>query len=442
MTPREAPDAIDTRIVLRAYAGLVGAAGFLMFGWGGLIFRTPPIHDPWGQWVIVRLIGGVMLAAALSARGLSQVDDPITRHRALFWFLLAHLALFFVLLTQIVGAGIPGPGDFGFYGLSAAIVLLSYFWLTGDGYSASALFAQAPPVTDRVRAEYEERIREAASQEERNRLARDLHDSIKQQIFVMQTAAATAQARFDGDPAGAKTALEQLRDAARDAMTEMEAMLDNLRATPLENLGLVEALKKQCEALALRTGADVRFEHGALPPSETLAPGAQQAIFRVAQESLANIGRHARARAVRVTLGVDNRRVELEIEDDGVGFERGTTPEGMGLRNMQARADALNGTLAVTSRPGSGTRVQLSVPYALPALVTYRRRAGITTAVVSGLLGARIAIEIALYDRVMITLADLLFAFVALVILWRERASYRRAIERSKAAWLESPSRS
>jgi signal transduction histidine kinase len=181
------------------------------------------------------------------------------------------------------------------------LLILFYFRQTGDGHrrnelsEVTGLFGRHRPSAERLRSTYEDRIREAASQEERNRLARDLHDSIKQQIYAMQTAAATAQARFDGDPAGAKEALERLRESGREAMAEMEAMLDSLRASPLENTGLVEALKKQCEALQFRTGAQVDFELGTLPPSETPAPAAQHALFRVAQEALANVGRHTRA---------------------------------------------------------------------------------------------------------------------------------------------------
>ena len=140
-----------------------------------------------------------------------------------------------------------------------------------------------------LRSRYEQEIRRAAAQEERNRLARDLHDSVKQQLFVIQTAAATAQERFHNDPTGAHDAIDAVRRAAREALGEMEAMLEGLNANPLENTGLVEALKKQCEALGYRTGAQVSCECGPLPASETLPPGTHQAIFRTAQEALANV---------------------------------------------------------------------------------------------------------------------------------------------------------
>jgi signal transduction histidine kinase len=209
---------------------------------------------------------------------------------------------------------------------------------------------------------YERQIRAAGAQEERNRLARDLHDSIKQQIFVIQTAAATAQARFESDRMGAAVAIGTIRDSAREAMTEMEVMMDQLRSVALENAGLVEALKKLCEALGHRTGARVNFQLGKLPPNESMLPGSHQAILRVAQEALANIGRHARAGSVTVSLGSVSDRVELRVQDDGAGFDPMQGPRGMGIANMRTRAEEFGGHFGVAGSPGAGTVVTFSIP--------------------------------------------------------------------------------
>lgn len=93
---------------------------------------------------------------------------------------------------------------------------------------------------------------------------------------------------------------------------------------------------------------------GKLPPSEALAPGAQNAIFRVAQEALANVGRHARAASVLVTLGGADGRAELRVQDDGAGFDPNQAPRGMGVANMRARAREFGGKLELASRPGAG----------------------------------------------------------------------------------------
>ena len=181
-----------------------------------------------------------------------------------------------------------------------------------------------------LRSQYETEIRNAARQEERARLARDLHDAVKQQLFVIQTARRDGAGALRHRRAGARAAVEQVRTAAREAMTEMEAMLDQLQSAPISNAGLVAFLRKQCEAIGFRTGAAVRFEPGALPDDRMLDPGVRQAIARVAQEALSNVARHARARNVEVSLGLVEGSLVLTVRDDGGGFAPGDQPPGHG----------------------------------------------------------------------------------------------------------------
>jgi signal transduction histidine kinase len=240
-----------------------------------------------------------------------------------------------------------------------------------------------------LRTQYERQIGEAARQEERNRLARDLHDSVKQQIFAIQTAAATAQVRFDDDTQGAKQALEHVRNAAREASSEMQAMLDQLRAAPLENAGLIAAVKQQCEALGFRTGAQVECTVGELPAWQDFPPGAHEALLRVTQEALANVARHARAKHVAVSLTAGAGQLELRVRDDGAGFDTlsGGRGAGQGLANMRARAQEFGGLFSIDSKPGAGTMVTFSIPYvtAEPAS-TYARRAAMYAAGLAVLL--------------------------------------------------------
>ncbi len=425
MTTRSEPDDVDTRIVFQVYAVLAGAAGLILFLWP-LTARSDLARSGYASVVLTRITGALGMAAACCAAGFAQIEDPRVRHRALFWFLVAHVIVLVVLLTQTMAVGTPHPEEVGLPVLTTAVLILLYFFQTGDGYGSgpfrewSDLVAPGHVSVEQLRSRYEEQIREAAGQEERNRLARDLHDSIKQQVFVMQTAAATAQARYDDDPEGAKAALAQVRESARDAMTEMEAMLDSLRASPLENVGLVEALKKQCEALGLRTGARVTFEAGELPPAANWAPGAQQAVFRVAQEALANVGRHARPKAVRVALRTERDQLILAITDDGVGFDSQNVVGGMGLANMRARAAAFSGALSVRSTPGGGTVVRLSLPGTRThaAAAAYWRRVAVGTAV------AMAFVLFLVWQRSVMS-AMLLLPFAAIVVV-RTFVAYRR----------------
>ncbi len=377
MRNRLRPDAIDTRFVFWVYAALAGLAGLALIIWGPMWFDANRADA-----ALIRLLGSILIAVGCFAFAFATVEDPASRRRGLLWFAVGHTVIFCVLSVQHTAIWGPRVAVWAAGLVLAASYVFLYFWWTAAGdhlrppLTLTSLFAAGTvSPAERLRSEYERQIRQAASQEERNRLARDLHDSIKQQIFVIQTATATAQVRFDTDPAGARQALEQVRNSAREAATEMEVMLDQLRAGPLENTGLVELLKKQCEALGFRTGARVELKVGKLPPSEVLAPGAQQAIFRVAQEALANVGRHARAKNVLVAFDSFPGRVELRIQDDGAGFDPNQSPSGMGVANMRARADEFGGTLELESRPRGGTSVVFSIPYTVYTAREYRRQA-------------------------------------------------------------------
>src|ERR1035437_5776095 len=425
------PDAIDTRGVFRTYAVLAGLAGIFLLSWGVMWFDADLPGQPWGKAALVRVLGSFVIAAGCCAAGFAAVDDPSARRRGLFWFAVGHTVIWLVALTQRIAIWGPGIADKAAQLLTVLVFILFYLWATSEGeYAREILISlfggdgSGSPVP--LRTQYEQQIREVARQEERNRLARDLHDSVKQQIFVIQTAAATAQARFDGDQAGAKEALDQVRSSAREAMTEMQVMLDQLRAVPLENASLIESLKKQGEALGFRTGARVEFNLGVLPPAEALPPGSHEAILRAAQEALSNVGRHARAGSVLVSLGSAHRHVELSINDDGAGFDPDQGDRGQGIANMRTRAEEFGGRFELISQPGNGTSIVFSIPYTgTEAPREYRRRA-----VASGLL---LVISIALLIWTKSMGNPLLTAFAA-VGLVRYLVAYRRAQIRSKAA--------
>ncbi|MGE5358988.1 MAG: sensor histidine kinase [Bacteroidales bacterium] len=446
MNQRPSPDTVDTRIVFRIYAGLAAIGGFLLLlpppAWLGTSFA----HDHWQRLVFFRFLAALLFAAACVAMGFAQVTDARARHRALAWFIGAHMVVLAMVAMQELAFDGAYTNDLAVPILLGAVMVLGYFWQTGDGYRAggwarmTSLFDQESP--EQLRSRYEEQIREAASQEERNRLARELHDSIKQQIFVMQTSAATAEARFETDPRGTKQAIAQLRESARDAMTEMEAMLHNLRAAPLESVGLVEALRKQCETLGLRTGAQVDYSVGDLPPSESLPPGAAQVVFRVAQEALANVARHARATKVAVSLGSAERQVRLEVRDNGQGFDQAGDAAGMGLRNMKARAAEIRGIVAVTSRPGEGTVVRMTAPLApgVPDMSDFRDQVRLWT--VLFVINLMLAVVPAARHHEYV----LMFTIVpwSAVVLARSIVAYARArrLRARLSSWTASPSHS
>ncbi|MEM7537013.1 MAG: Clp protease N-terminal domain-containing protein [Chloroflexota bacterium] len=243
--------------------------------------------------------------------------------------------------------------------------VVAYLTGTPELFTGTSLLSRLPgAIRDKIR----KNVTESVAQGERARLARDLHDSIKQQLFSISTSAAAIEARWESDPAGAKTALKDVQYSARAAMVEMDAMLQQLSPTPLSATGLTEAIRQQCEALDYRTGAEVTTVIGELPSAERLPLGTQEAIFRIIQEALSNIARHARAQKVHLRLEQqtqpDNEQpiLALEIQDDGQGFDVEHQSNGMGLANMAVRAEELSGTMVVSSAVGEGTTLRVEIP--------------------------------------------------------------------------------
>ena len=215
--------------------------------------------------------------------------------------------------------------------------------------------------TGSLREELIEQTRSVAAQEERNRMARELHDSIKQQLFSINISSGAAMVQLEQNPAKASAALQDVRLSVKAAMAEMNALLQQLSPAPLEKVGLEQAIRDQAEALAYRTGAQVSVEFEALPTEASLRTGTQDALFRIVQEALSNVARHARADKVQVRLRTVEEHIELVIEDDGQGFAKKSA--GMGLTNMHERVQALDGHIVIQSKPGQGTTVHASIPF-------------------------------------------------------------------------------
>jgi signal transduction histidine kinase len=418
-----------TQLVLWLFAGVYAVAGFAVAAWGPEWFAAEGARAR-----LIRQAGGLLVAAACVMWGIASVRDERIRFDLLKWVMLAHAV---VILPSWVFTDLGSQVRMAFYVIIALLIGLMSGRSPEPGATLemTALFASRMVPMTVLRSSYEQRIRDAASLEERHRLARDLHDSIKQQVFVMQTAAATAQARFDDDPPGAKAALEQVRTAGREATAEMEAMLDQLRVSALENNGLVEAIRKQAEALGFRTGGDVHVDVRPLPPSEAWPPVSHQAVLRVAQEALANVGRHARANQVWVTLEATETDITLTIRDDGLGrAAEGPRHVGMGIQNMRDRAEEFGGTLSVHTPAGGGTSVVLTVPHAAQADVVRLRRRVVLLAIIVTALGLGIAF---------VSRRQALFPLLALngAFLYRAIVKYRHA-RRMKGSmpWTSPPS--
>lgn len=211
-------------------------------------------------------------------------------------------------------------------------------------------------------ARLQQQAQDFAALEERQRIARDLHDSVTQTLYsISLSGEAAVRLLGSGDHHTAEGYVRRVRDAAQEALQEMRLLLLELHPPVLEQEGLVAALQARLEMLegraAVQTELDVEGE-------ERLPLGVKEAIYRIAQEILNNVLKHAQAKRVSVRLHFGRKRVWLEVRDDGVGFEPATvlTKGGLGLRGMEERAALVAGTFSVESAPGRGTTVRLEVP--------------------------------------------------------------------------------
>jgi len=197
-----------------------------------------------------------------------------------------------------------------------------------------------------------------AQEEERGRVARDLHDEVNQGLTaILLRLEALAQ---DSPPERAEEVAE-LKRLANTAMEELLNLARQLRPMALDDHGLEPAIDSQLKRFGERTGVETRFETRG--PVDSLDEDRQTAIYRIVQEAMTNAGRHANPNCVEVLLSVSDAGVELRVSDDGSGFEPATRRErGLGLEGMAERARLVGGELDLRSAPGSGSSLTLRIP--------------------------------------------------------------------------------
>jgi PAS domain S-box-containing protein len=207
--------------------------------------------------------------------------------------------------------------------------------------------------------------RRLAVLEERQRLARELHDSVSQVLYGIGLGARTARTLLDrAETAGElRSSLEEplgyVLSLAEAGLAEMRALIFELRPDSLEREGLVAALTRQAAAARARHRLEVHTE---FCPEPTLPFEAKEALYRITQEALNNVAKHAQASRVDIRLKDDDGTIVLEVQDDGVGFDPQREYRGhMGLHSMQERAVKLGSTLGIESAPGHGTRIRINV---------------------------------------------------------------------------------
>lgn len=212
---------------------------------------------------------------------------------------------------------------------------------------------------DRDRAERELRRREAeaAAQDERGRLARDLHDSVTQALFAASLKAEALTLTDEQVSSAAAETIEQVRRLNRGALAQMRTMLLELRGDRIEDVPLQQLLQNLVETAESR--ADIRVSL-TITGGSKVPPQLHVTVYRVAQEALNNVARHSKAAHAAVELEAADGRVTLLVHDDGCGFEPGAFgPTHLGLRSMRERAEEVGAELRIVSAPDDGTQIRL-----------------------------------------------------------------------------------
>lgn len=355
---------------------------------------------------------GVLIVGSLILAWLTRDSSPVRPRFALFegsllavmtclitWlvFWRLHPALAYLALVPLGWAALR----FGTRGATAAgaVIAVVAEWATTTGHGLFAVLSLhhdlalwtlqlflavamvgglviAAAVADVSRAEAALRASESAERDarlaaseahtaERNRLARELHDSISQALFSMTMHASTAQLAMtqagldENSPAG--RAVARLRTLTAGALAEMRALIFELRPGALADEGLVSALRRQAAAFSAREDVHITVDGPAERPE--LQPAAEEHSYRIVLEAWHNTVKHAGATAITTTIISDGAAVTVRVADNGHGFDPATVPAGhLGLRTMRERANTIGAALDVVSAPGEGTTLVLRIP--------------------------------------------------------------------------------
>jgi len=249
-----------------------------------------------------------------------------------------------------------------FMGWSSFTVLFLFIYYLGKANQQRAKLIEELQATQKELEAARQRDAELAALRERERLARDLHDSLGHALVALSVQLEAVQRLYRVDPEQASAQVDELKAFTRRSMADLRRSLDGLRAPGLGDRKLREALQTFCaetrQRLGIHVGCQISEEADGLPPAVA------EAIWRVTQEALTNTEKHTRARHVTVALQIQNGAAVLRVGDDGPGLppDAERQPGHYGLRGMRERVEGLGGTLTLNSNGGGGTQVEARLP--------------------------------------------------------------------------------
>ena len=353
------------------------------------LLMLPQIPRRMGKWFVPTTLTLSMIPVLIGNYWWPS-DNPFQTPFSIFIFvtlvLIAWQYPFRYVLAYVLGvtlyqawlaspaASMPLSADIGWLVLQGAMMLLV-------GYVIVQLVSIQREQREALAAAYEKQadanvrlqryavaLEELTISRERNRLARELHDTLAHSLSAVTVQLEAVRSLWEFDPVAAQEMLDKADETARRGLTEARRALQDLRASPLQDLGLLLALRELANTAAERAGASLALY---LPEQrlENLPPDVEQGVYRIAQETLENVVRHSQAREITFRLQRTDRGLSLTVSDDGRGIDstvlQGTgagRPDGFGLRGMKERAALIGGKLEITEKEEQGTAIHLEVP--------------------------------------------------------------------------------
>jgi len=209
----------------------------------------------------------------------------------------------------------------------------------------------------RSRANFMKVEREAGRLTERQRIARDIHDSLAQHFTsIIMHLSAAKHSKLEA----AQSEVQQAEDAAREGLSEIRRIVWNMQPEQFEKASLVEAVEELAARWSAENNIQVKMKVTGTPHS--LTSSAETALLRISQEAMHNINKHAQAKNVNITFSFMEDIFVMDIADDGLGFEPSKIKNGFGMKTMRDRVEELSGTLTIESERGTGTAIAVSIP--------------------------------------------------------------------------------
>jgi signal transduction histidine kinase len=364
---------VDPDLTVRSKIAVVGLAAALLLAHWLVVVR----HPEWWE-IRTRLLGAywILPCALVSLLATQHGSYSIALYglyplmiMTLGWWGMVPLVGLTALMGVALGGWGSGPAFVTNLLASAGLAALVAVFISAISRQSEQRRAALTELAA-TRAELADASRQAGVVTERERLARELHDTVAQGFISVVTQLESAEQSLESGNAGvgqARTSVRKARETARTSLEELRRSVRALRPDLLESASLTSAVAELVRRWSASSGVAAELRTTGAPVA--LHPDAELALLRSAQEALSNVGRHSRASRVVVTLSYLEDVVSLDVDDDGVGFVAAADPTaglradgGFGLIGMRERLTAVGGSLAIESTPGHGTTIAASVP--------------------------------------------------------------------------------